>query len=399
MAPPSERRNRLKKGKKAGSESLRGRRLAELQRDSLDCNAAEALQGPAAERPTEEQKRAAAEAKLRAMCAAFWGDEDGEIVPASSSVASAASAAEEGCRAKCRRGAESAADTAGVSSLPADRAADSEELMETSCWKKPRRKDKSAQRGVAGCALSSSASDSIEHILDADFLLPCKKRRKGDEKERPINSSDVGGSASPNAPAPVSARDDSTAQARGDRASAQRHSAGKGAPASSAGRGSGLFGRRDKGEGPPGGESAAEKARRTREEEAERKARTMFDETVRDIRKLVYPHLGTFQRRQYFSAALRALGAKKLKGQRMPLPELRSRQARTKENIAKRLEEERHLGVSTHLDRRGYLQAAERHKKHQREQKRSRQHVRSALGSAGRLDKQQMKKLRVKASS
>ncbi|OEH78583.1 hypothetical protein cyc_06416 [Cyclospora cayetanensis] len=82
-----------------------------------------------------------------------------------------------------------------------------------------------------------------------------------------------------------------------------------------------------------------------RDKELQAELQKEFDATVHDIRNLVYPHLGRFQRRQFVAASLRALGIAPNKTQKMPLPELRSRKKATTAALRARWAEAKVLGV------------------------------------------------------
>ncbi|KEP60158.1 UNVERIFIED_CONTAM: hypothetical protein HHA_288270 [Hammondia hammondi] len=416
MALSSDSRKIEKKRRRNGGQLARKEVPVKLKKAKTgdDASVAEA------NADEQEQKQAQAEAKLRAICAAFWGDDEEESVPACSS-SQAFVASEESETKKRRRSVESASESAGVSSHGGQRPVDHHDSGPTGNTQECRtRKQKASSTSVESAVTSVGSSPSV---CLPDCGLQAKKRSRGGKNG--LRDSSSTGASSPDSTRP------SCSVPRGfeflgeeipsfDRTSAtlrcnsSRAHGGFAAPGSGKKDNSFHSGGSSRTGTPPGGSKSgrspagqdansavvsADVDRRKREEQERKREKEMFDETVRDIRKLVYPHLGTFQRRQYVSAALRALGAKQLKGQKRLLPELRSRQAKTKANIAKRLEEEKHLGVSTHLDKRGNLQSGERYKKKQRDQKRGRQDLRNALGSAGRLDRKQVKKLRLKISS
>ncbi|KAK6587832.1 hypothetical protein RS030_81206 [Cryptosporidium xiaoi] len=91
--------------------------------------------------------------------------------------------------------------------------------------------------------------------------------------------------------------------------------------------------------------------------------RNLFNETVKEIRKLVYPHLDKFQRRQYEDMRAKVLGIKQRKSQKMPLPELLSRQKATKRHIENRKKLEQELNVKLHVgDKANRFQVAKENK-------------------------------------
>ncbi|CBZ51003.1 conserved hypothetical protein [Neospora caninum Liverpool] len=369
-----------------------------------------------------QKKQAEAEAKLRAICAAFWGDDEEESVPACSPLQDSSTGDGE---VKTRsRSSDCATETAGASSHPERSAVHESRSTGKVRQDRSSKKQQKAFSTLLGDDVPLEALGASLSVSQLDCGLPSKKRLRGekggfldtvssesspsDSRVPPVSVSRRLGLFGEDFPA--SGRSSATADDHESHAHAtsggfsgsvsgkENHAHACGGHSPSSGSGAKKSGRSRAGQGASNAVSAAEAARR-KEEEERRKEKEMFDETVRDIRKLVYPHLGTFQRRQYVSTALRALGAKQLKEQRRPLPELLSRQAKTKANIAKRLEEEKHLGVSTHLDKRGNLQTGERYKKKQRDQKRGRQDLRNTLSAAGHLDRKQVKKLRLKTSS
>ncbi|KAH8739607.1 hypothetical protein FG386_001164 [Cryptosporidium ryanae] len=91
--------------------------------------------------------------------------------------------------------------------------------------------------------------------------------------------------------------------------------------------------------------------------------RNLFNETVREIRKLVYPHLDKFQRQQYEDMRAKVLGIKQKKSQKMPLPELLSRQKATKRHIENRKKLEQELNIKLHVgDKANRFQVAKENK-------------------------------------
>ncbi|KYK69408.1 hypothetical protein TGPRC2_288270 [Toxoplasma gondii TgCatPRC2] len=419
MALSSDSRNIEKRRRRNGGQ-LAGKEVPVKLKKAKSGEVASVAEADA---DAQEQKQAQAEAKLRAICAAFWGDDEEESVPACSS-SQAVVASEESETKKRRRSAESASERAGVSSQGGLRAVDHQDSGPTGNTQEcSTRKKKGSSTSVESAVSSVGASPSVSPS-NCD-LQPKKRSRGGKNGFR--DSSSTAGASSPDSTRPscsvpwgfeflgeeiqeIPSCDRTSATPRGSSSHAHGGFAARGSGKKDSGfhssgnsrtgtpPGGAKSGRSPAGQGTNSAVVSADADRRKREEQEKKREKEMFDETVRDIRRLVYPHLGTFQRRQYVSAALRALGAKQLKGQKRLLPELRSRQAKTKANIAKRLEEEKHLGVSTHLDKRGNLQSGERYKKKQRDQKRGRQDLRNALGSAGQLDRKQVKKLRLKIS-
>lgn len=132
-------------------------------------------------------------------------------------------------------------------------------------------------------------------------------------------------------------------------------------------------------------DSSSSRGSREKERTAAQEARKEFDEAVKDIRNIVYPHLGRFQRRQFLTTALRAMGIAAGKTQKMPLPELRAWQKATVAAIRKRREEEKTLGVSSHIDYQGSIQQASRARSKLKAQKARRKHLRDTFKHAGKL--------------
>ncbi|KAL8428666.1 hypothetical protein Efla_002929 [Eimeria flavescens] len=110
----------------------------------------------------------------------------------------------------------------------------------------------------------------------------------------------------------------------------------------------------------------------------------VFDETVHEIRHLVYPHLDRFQRRQFVTTALRALGIASTKTQKMPLPEYISRKKATAAALKARQAEAKLLGVSSHIDSQGCVQQAARSRAKLAAQKQRRRHLRDTFKHAGK---------------
>lgn len=113
-------------------------------------------------------------------------------------------------------------------------------------------------------------------------------------------------------------------------------------------------------------------------------AQRVFDETVHEIRNMVYPHLDRFQRRQFVTAAFRALGVGVVKTQRMPLPELRSRRKATAAALKARRADAKALGVRSHIDAQGSVQQAARNRLKLLAQKKKRKHLRDTFKHAGK---------------
>ncbi|XP_026193848.1 uncharacterized protein LOC34622584 [Cyclospora cayetanensis] len=121
-----------------------------------------------------------------------------------------------------------------------------------------------------------------------------------------------------------------------------------------------------------------------RDKELQAELQKEFDATVHDIRNLVYPHLGRFQRRQFVAASLRALGIAPNKTQKMPLPELRSRKKATTAALRARWAEAKVLGVRSHIDDQGSLQQASRNRSKLSAQVTRRKHLREIFKHAGK---------------
>ncbi|KAJ1604684.1 hypothetical protein OJ253_3531 [Cryptosporidium canis] len=114
---------------------------------------------------------------------------------------------------------------------------------------------------------------------------------------------------------------------------------------------------------------------------------SLFNETVREIRNLVYPHLDKFQRQQYDSARAKVLGIKQKKSQKMPLPELLSRQKATKRHIDKRKQLEEELEVKLHLGDKANRFEAEKDVKNRRKSKIEKRNMSTSLSGKGFSEK------------
>lgn len=114
---------------------------------------------------------------------------------------------------------------------------------------------------------------------------------------------------------------------------------------------------------------------------------SLFNETVREIRKLVYPHLDKFQRQQYDSARAKVLGIKQKKSQKMPLPELLSRQKATKRHIDKRRQLEEELEVKLHVGNKANRFEAEKEAKSRRKSKIEKRSMSTSLSGKGFSEK------------
>ncbi|KAL8450642.1 hypothetical protein Emag_003125 [Eimeria magna] len=110
----------------------------------------------------------------------------------------------------------------------------------------------------------------------------------------------------------------------------------------------------------------------------------IFDETVREIRNMVYPHLDRVQRRQFVTTALRALGFASTKTQKMPLPELLARKRAEAAAVKARQAEEKLFGVRSHIDDKGSVQQAARSRAKLNAQKQRRKHLRDTFKHAGK---------------
>ncbi|OII75543.1 uncharacterized protein cubi_02064 [Cryptosporidium ubiquitum] len=113
----------------------------------------------------------------------------------------------------------------------------------------------------------------------------------------------------------------------------------------------------------------------------------LFNETVREIRKLVYPHLDKFQRQQYDNARAKVLGIKQKKSQKMPLPELLSRQKATKRHIDKRKQLEEELNVKLHIGDKANRFEAEKDIKNRRKSKIEKRNISTNLSGKGFSEK------------
>lgn len=113
----------------------------------------------------------------------------------------------------------------------------------------------------------------------------------------------------------------------------------------------------------------------------------LFNETVREIRKLVYPHLDKFQRQQYDNARAKVLGIKQKKSQKMPLPELLSRQKATKRHIDKRKQLEEELNVKLHIGDKANRFEAEKDMKNRKKQKIEKRNKSTNLSGKGFSEK------------
>ncbi|KAL7066994.1 hypothetical protein ACR3K2_25560 [Cryptosporidium serpentis] len=111
--------------------------------------------------------------------------------------------------------------------------------------------------------------------------------------------------------------------------------------------------------------------------------KNIFNETIRDIRKLVYPHLGKFQRQQYEDIQAKALGFRTRKSQKMPLPELLARKKATKKHIEARKALENELNVSLIIGESANIMEAERLNKLERREKRNKRKYSNNLGGKG----------------
>ncbi|PHJ23483.1 hypothetical protein CSUI_002662 [Cystoisospora suis] len=357
----------------------------------------------------QEKKRREAERRLRAMCAAFWGDDEDtfpyarkteehkkpeDFSEVSESYDPVAEATKEGSvsslgknpmkkkRQKVEMGISELSTTSAADGKPSPSVTTAHSKNVCVPSTSP---SLSSRPHEAACMRSPSDARRLATPSPVGFKGSFHIEGAQAEKQRALSVQELDDPvAHPGRPKSIGERDVLGRRIKSPRQARLSHIRDE-AEADSPGKGLAL---RKKGEK---GSSTLD--------EAQAKAKMLFDETVRDIRKLVYPHLGTFQQRQYFSTALRALGTTQPKGQRMPLPELRSRQASTQKKIAKRIEEEKRLGVSTHVDRIGNLQAGERRKKQQREDRRRRHRFRDILANAGQVDKRLIGKLGLKKPS
>ncbi|KAF7458923.1 Dynactin subunit 5 [Cryptosporidium felis] len=115
--------------------------------------------------------------------------------------------------------------------------------------------------------------------------------------------------------------------------------------------------------------------------------KSLFNETVREIRKLVYPHLDKFQRQQYDNARAKVLGIKQKKSQKMPLPELLSRQKATKRHIERRKLLEDELDVKLYVGDKANRFEAEKDAKKRRRNRVERRRMATNLSSKGFSEK------------
>jgi len=94
------------------------------------------------------------------------------------------------------------------------------------------------------------------------------------------------------------------------------------------------------------------------------KKKKFFNQTIKEIRKLVYPHLDKIKQKQFDCLKMKALGAKDEKGQKMPYFELVARKKATQRHIEKRMKLETELGVSLNVGKKGsYFEANKQKKK------------------------------------
>ncbi|KAH8583643.1 uncharacterized protein ELE39_003351 [Cryptosporidium sp. chipmunk genotype I] len=114
---------------------------------------------------------------------------------------------------------------------------------------------------------------------------------------------------------------------------------------------------------------------------------SLFNETVREIRKLVYPHLDKFQRQQYDNTRAKVLGIKQKKSQKMPLPELISRQKATKRHIDKRKQLEEELNVKLHIGDKANRFEAEKDYKNRKKSKIEKRNMSTSLSGKGFSEK------------
>ncbi|KAK9172765.1 hypothetical protein CmeUKMEL1_15955 [Cryptosporidium meleagridis] len=117
------------------------------------------------------------------------------------------------------------------------------------------------------------------------------------------------------------------------------------------------------------------------------KQNSLFNETVREIRKMVYPHLDKFQRQQYDNARAKVLGIKQKKSQKMPLPELISRQKATKRHIDKRKQLEEELDVKLHIGTKANRFEAEKDIKNRKKNKIEKRNMSTSLSGKGFSEK------------
>ncbi|KAL8272925.1 hypothetical protein Esti_003156 [Eimeria stiedai] len=130
--------------------------------------------------------------------------------------------------------------------------------------------------------------------------------------------------------------------------------------------------------------TAQGKAHEGRPDQSREDSQKIFDETVHEIRNLVYPHLDRLQRRQFVTTALRALGFAPSKTQKMPLRELLARKKAAAAAVKARQAEEKLMGVRSHIDDKGSVQQAARSRKRLVAQKQRRKHLRDTFKDAGK---------------
>eukprot|EP00920_Eleutheroschizon_duboscqi_P009185 GHVT01020997.1.p2 GENE.GHVT01020997.1~~GHVT01020997.1.p2 ORF type:complete len:338 (+),score=24.08 GHVT01020997.1:2654-3667(+) len=73
--------------------------------------------------------------------------------------------------------------------------------------------------------------------------------------------------------------------------------------------------------------------------------RHIFNATVRDIRKVVFPHMDKFEQKQYEATRLKALGMKLDKRRKMPFNELMQRRKASARMVEKQKQTETELGI------------------------------------------------------
>ncbi|UKJ88908.2 hypothetical protein MACJ_002154 [Theileria orientalis] len=97
-----------------------------------------------------------------------------------------------------------------------------------------------------------------------------------------------------------------------------------------------------------------------------------FRESVKDLRKLVYPHLDPITKKHFDEIKLLALGGKVAHNRKMPYKEFQQRQKALKRHLDKNKKLEGELGVRFTLDTKGGSRFAELQKrKESREKRRS----------------------------
>ncbi|GFE55538.1 hypothetical protein BaOVIS_029420 [Babesia ovis] len=84
-----------------------------------------------------------------------------------------------------------------------------------------------------------------------------------------------------------------------------------------------------------------------------KKQKQVFKDAVKDLHKLVYPHLDPIAKRQYDNAKLLALGGKVAKNRKMPYKEFLQRTQALKRHVEKNQKLEKELGVKCFLDTKG----------------------------------------------